>query len=626
MPSKWMYKYFSNLSIKQRILLSFSLILGISLLFTIFNLINLRQYHAQFSQYQQVSADTNLMLEIDHGLAELQHEILSFSYDYGVVSINKVKDKHKTLTTEINQLIKQHTFQEKADRTLIRQMQTLVNSFDGQFERLGAQRKLRDGYINHKLVADFEQIYQAMLLLSSHVGAAQDKILIKELWEAQISISEAELISARYFSSHQFVDEKEVQEYLRIAEGDLNEAIALAQEESIKREIRQLNRLLEQAVQTFDQAAQADRDYFFLIKIVLAGASTEVSAMSEKLKAKALTEQRTLFASAEKEISLNEEVAIYTSILNVLVALGLAFVVGRFISKPLKSITETFNQLANGEPVMIIPGMSRGDEIGDLARAADVVNDANLSTVQLLHEAEWIASTLAKREQELEKSNEELHNFTHIVSHDLKSPVQGIADLVEWIQDDLGADTPEVVSKNLDRVSIRVKRMSSLIEDLLLYSKAGERSDDLSLIDPEEMMKEILELLVIPPGIKVAVSGAVASFESARTPLETTMRNLISNAIKHHDKANGKININMVEKNDHYQFDIHDDGPGIPESDQEKVFQLFQAGSKTDNSTGMGLAFCKRMAEAQGGQIEIHSKEGEGCTFRVFWPKTVRKI
>lgn len=619
-----MHKFISQFNIKQRILLSFALILGVSILFTLLSMFSLRNYHQEFTQYKHVSADTNLMLQIDHSLSELQRHILSFSYDYDVVSIAEVKDEHKALSAAVNQLIKQHTFSKASDGVLIRQMQTLVNNFNGQFERLEEQRNRRDVYINGELSADFERVYQAMLLLSTHVGVKQNKILIKDLWEAQLSISEAELISAAYFNSHQFVEKSEVQRYLVLAEDALKEAAALAKNKLVKEEIVQVHILLEQTIVTFNKAVQTDRDYFFLVKIVLADEYAVLNALSEKLKATSLQEQRDIFISAEKNISFNEQTAIYTSLLSVLVAIGLALVVGRYISKPLKLITETFNQLADGQQVMVIPGVGRADEIGDLARAADVFNDANLSTIELLHESERTTAALARRELALEKMNEELNSFTHIASHDLKSPIQGIADLADWIQEDLGDDIPETVKNNLDRIGIRVNRMQTLIDDLLKYSQAGKKSDAISLIEPEKMINEVLELLVIPSGIKISVSGEIAPFESTQTPLQTAIRNLVSNAIKHHDKAEGNINISMGEEGTYYRFDIQDDGPGIAESDQQSVFLLFKTGSKSGNSTGMGLAFCKRMVEAQGGRIELDSQEGNGSTFRVLWPKTLK--
>ena len=616
-----MYKLMATLNIKRRILLSFSLILGVSILFTIFNVVSLRNFHQQFTEYKHVSADTNLMLKIDHGLAELQRNILTFSYDHDIASIGQVRDKHKELVADINQLIKQHTFKKVSDRELLRKMQATINDFNHKFESLEEQRNLRDRYINNKLAKDFGMVNEAMSLLSTHVGIQQNKLLIKDLWKSQLGISEAELISSAYFSSHQFVEKKEVQKHLLYAEKNLQEAATLAKNAALKVEINQIITLLKQVILTFNKAAQVDRNYFFLIKIVIAGESSELGILSEKLKSQALLEQRQLFIEAEKDISLNEDVAIYTSILNILIAFGIAVVLGKYISKPLRLITETFNKLAKGQPVAEIPGVDRVDEIGSLARAASVFNETNLRTVELLHESERTMAVLARREQALEKMNEELNSFTHIASHDLKSPIQGIADLAEWIQEDLGSDIPESIQNNLDRIGVRVKRMQTLIDDLLKYSQAGKKSDLVSLIEPEKMVNEILELLVIPPSVEVTVSGKIAPFESTKTPLQTAIRNLISNAIKHHDKVNANININMSEESSYYQFDIQDDGPGIAESDQQSVFLLFKSGSKSGNSTGMGLAFCKRMVEAQGGRIELDSKEGEGCTFRILWPK-----
>ena len=225
-------------------------------------------------------------------------------------------------------------------------------------------------------------------------------------------------------------------------------------------------------------------------------------------------------------------------------------------------------------------------------------------------------------ETELRQAYANLEEFTAVASHDLKSPIRGIADLAEWIKEDLGAELQESVKNNLDRIQIRIKRMETLIEDLLQYSRAGRVSAEVSVVDPLELVSEILEIQPLPEGFKVSVTGKSATFRTAKTPLQTSLRNLISNAIKHHDKAEGNINIHIKTEGNYCVFVVQDDGPGIPESAQGRVFKLFQTLSKNKESTGLGLAVSKRMIEAHGGRIELESSsEKRGCTFRIYWPR-----
>jgi|GEM_PF-975389 PAS domain S-box-containing protein len=229
-------------------------------------------------------------------------------------------------------------------------------------------------------------------------------------------------------------------------------------------------------------------------------------------------------------------------------------------------------------------------------------------------------------DNELRQAYANLEEFTAVASHDLKSPIRGIADLVEWIKEDLekdfGENLQENVRVNLDRIQLRIKRMEMLIEDLLQYSRAGRVSAEISLIDPLALIQEILEIQPLPAGFNLSLTGHATAFKTAKTPLQTSLRNLISNALKHHDKKEGHIDISVKTEGSYCVFTVKDDGPGIPKSAQERVFKLFQTLSKTNASSGLGLAVSKRMVEAHGGFIELESNsEVRGTTFRVWWPK-----
>lgn len=608
-------------NIKHRILISFILILLISISFTLFNIVSLHQFQQHFTQFKQVSTDTNLMLKIDNDLSELQRLILLFSRNEHIASIDELNNIHKKMIVDISQLIAQNTFENSSDLKLLTQMQTSVNGFSEKFENLKTQRNLRDDYIDDRLTSSFARINDAMTLLSSEVGVQQDKQFIKNLWEAQLDISKAETISADYFNSREHQKKDAVLAHLTAAETKLQETLKQKELVKIVEMVNKTIMLVQRAKTTFNLTLQADRNYLFLTNIVIAGESAELSILSGQLKAESLLKQSELYADTEKGISNAKILAILTSIVSMFVAVMIAAMTGRFITKPLEMITETFTKLASGQSIVKIPGAERQDEIGELARAANVFNDTNLRTKSLLTESEEMTRKLEAREVELQKKNEDLNSFTRIASHDLKSPIQGIADLAEWIEEDLGDGISEEVKNNLKRIGIRVKRMQHLIDDLLKYSQVGKTTEIKKTINTNELIQEILELIVIPSGFTVNMQGDDVTFESFKTPLQTTLRNLLSNAIKHHHDNAGSISVTVGDKENFYVFEVQDDGPGVPASDQQNIFSLFQTGSKDKESTGMGLAFCKRMVEVHGGLIEVESSVGKGSVFRVLWPK-----
>jgi signal transduction histidine kinase len=105
--------------------------------------------------------------------------------------------------------------------------------------------------------------------------------------------------------------------------------------------------------------------------------------------------------------------------------------------------------------------------------------------------------------------------------------------------------------------------------------------------------------------------------------LQQILLNLIGNSIKYNDKETTKIVINITENPDEYLFEVSDNGPGIPESHQKKIFNIFHRVNKTndDSGHGIGLATVKKLVTSLGGSIEVHSKEGEGATFKFYISK-----
>jgi PAS domain S-box-containing protein len=224
-------------------------------------------------------------------------------------------------------------------------------------------------------------------------------------------------------------------------------------------------------------------------------------------------------------------------------------------------------------------------------------------------------------ERELEQANANLEEFTYAASHELKSPLRGIADLMEWIAEDLGeAQKPEIL-RNLQRVGTRVTRLERVIDELLKYAKSGKSSVEPEMVDPHALIEDALDMQPQRERFQVSVQNEAAPFVTERTPLETVLRNLISNAFKHHDRESGSLKIRVTHADRFCLFAITDDGPGIPTASQERVFRMFQTLAGTAG-TGIGLALSKRLVESHGGRIEIDSADGvRGTTFRVFWPR-----
>jgi len=236
-----------------------------------------------------------------------------------------------------------------------------------------------------------------------------------------------------------------------------------------------------------------------------------------------------------------------------------------------------------------------------------------------------VEQALGAQSEELQRSNRDLEQFAYVASHDLKSPLRAIEVIIGWLRDDLEEYKEGDVHENLDLLSQRTSRLAQLLDDLLAYSRAGRKVGDVTKVDLEEFVSDIAILIGPPDGMKVGPVGYMPSLTTHHAALETVLRNLMSNAIKHHpDPASGHVEVSVEDRGDQFEFAVSDDGPGIPAEYADKVFKMFQTLKPRDDTegSGMGLAIVQRITDWQGGKIWFEDgPNGKGVTFRFTWNK-----
>jgi signal transduction histidine kinase len=233
-----------------------------------------------------------------------------------------------------------------------------------------------------------------------------------------------------------------------------------------------------------------------------------------------------------------------------------------------------------------------------------------------------IQTQLHRQGEALAASNAELEQFAFAASHDLKSPLRAIANLADWIEEDLeGATKPSLV-EHMGLMRQRIKRMGSLLDSLLEYSRVGRQNLKMVEVDLGRMAKDVVETLSQRAGIRVILAADFPIFMAAEVPLRQVLSNLVSNAIKHH-KSEGYVKISAQDKGENVVIEVEDDGPGIDERYHERIFELFQTLKPKDEveGSGIGLALVKRTLALHGGSISLKSAPGQGSVFRVTWPK-----
>ncbi|MBO6518958.1 MAG: HAMP domain-containing protein [Rhodospirillales bacterium] len=256
---------------------------------------------------------------------------------------------------------------------------------------------------------------------------------------------------------------------------------------------------------------------------------------------------------------------------------------------------------------------------GDLEKPVEIAETGDIGAVfQALEQARTrIADAVAQKEQE----RADLDHFVYVASHDFKAPLRGIDNLATWIEEDAGETLNKDSREHLEMMRRRIKRLESLLDDLLEYSRAGRTRVEFEKVDVEEMLTALVENLQLPKGFRVNVEPGMPVIFSPKTPLAHVFINLISNAVKHHDKSEGTIDISGRISPQGYEFKVCDDGPGIPDKYRERIFEMFQTLKPRDvvEGSGMGLSIAKRLVQSNNGEISVVGEQARGTCFKFTW-------
>lgn len=231
--------------------------------------------------------------------------------------------------------------------------------------------------------------------------------------------------------------------------------------------------------------------------------------------------------------------------------------------------------------------------------------------------------TIASQNEELELQKKNLSNFAHTISHDLKTPISGIVGLLNLVE----YENPELQGELRERLEMIKKSAldsSNLITGVLAYSEAGRMSMDVSNVNLNNLLKGIIKDIPNKDEVQVQVANDLPTLLCNTYQITQVFSNLVGNAIKYNDKANGQgwVSVEYSKTPEFHQFVITDNGPGIPEASQATVFEIFTKSSHENNveGTGIGLSIARQLINQNGGSITLNSAEGQGASFTFTWP------
>jgi signal transduction histidine kinase len=305
----------------------------------------------------------------------------------------------------------------------------------------------------------------------------------------------------------------------------------------------------------------------------------------------------------------------------------------RLVSRPIRELAETARAVSERRDYSLRAGKRSSDELGRLVDAFnDMLGQIQARDSELLRAKEELEERVRERTRELEvrneelaQSNKELDDFAYIASHDLKEPLRGIHNFSNFLLEDYGDKLDEEGRSKLMTLTRLTRRMETLIDSLLHFSRLGRVDLAIDRVDLNGIVAEVLDSLAISlaqENVEVRIPRPLPAVRADRARVGEIFHNLIVNAMRYNDKPRKWIEIGVSENGGQPGatpvFYVRDNGIGIPEKHHDAVFRIFKRLHGRDQyggGTGAGLTIARKIVERHHGRIWLESSAGEGTTF-----------
>lgn len=224
--------------------------------------------------------------------------------------------------------------------------------------------------------------------------------------------------------------------------------------------------------------------------------------------------------------------------------------------------------------------------------------------------------------EQLEQAHNENDEFVYIASHDLKSPLQGVLTVLQWIDEDYKDTIDAGLSKNLNLIRSRIKRTDNLLTDLLQYSRINRALTSYQTFDFKDVENHMFASIADLDNFEV--NFPQGALHLPKEAVSTVLFHMVENAVVHHHREKGRIQIRVEENDDDFHITVSDDGAGIEYKYRDKIFEVFKTLQSKDKQegSGIGLAIARKILSHYDGEVRLsEARLLEGATFEIRWPK-----
>lgn len=600
-----------HFSIRGRILVTLGvLVVGVAA-FAWMSLRGQSELTSSFARFQGVQGRATAILELDRVTLELERNVQIYSYTGHVSVARRVNEDIATVRRKVDEVDRLIAAEE--GKQLVERMRRSMQTYSESFNLAVEERALRNDLVRNQLPAKKRAVDAALNELEPALG-------FERLAPIRADLLQLENALLRY------VDEPELERAQAAADLVLSARDKVAKLDVSTKQRMQVDALVRDYGKAIQRVAQARRGFLYLVSVVLAGEASELLHTSKRLRGFVLADVEPITQAVANTSATTRQNVLVGGLLLLLSMLVLGLFLAQSISRPISILTGAFERLSRGEVVESMSVTHRDDEIGVMARAADVFRAKNQETKDLLEQAQEMTEQLRQSQESLAKTNDELEQFVYTVSHDLKSPVVTSMGFVGLARMLAAKGRFKEASEKLDKIERSNKRMIHLIDDLLELSRVIRMEEEADTVDMNALLAEVvseLEPEMLKTGATVEV-GALGRLHGNHVRIRQLFDNLVGNALKYGCPADGsppRVQVGREQRDGEIILFVRDNGPGIDPEYHDKVFKLFHRNDTTKPGTGIGLAIVKKIMDRKGGRVWIESGASTaGTTFFLAFP------
>ncbi len=561
--------------------------------------------------YEEVS----LVYELERDVIDLQRNLLIYKEAASETSSARFYNLMSSVESKLVVFLELSKSDENqlAKETIHRMAQHLVDYRENFGGVISGKKK------HEKIVKDIEDITEQIKQINE-ANLKHSKFL-----DVQYHIEKSKNIMRKYLNSP---DSDYIQEFKE----NVSHTISLLKTKNNRN--KESIKLIKRYKKSFLKLTHITRGYVFLVNVVMAGSANEFLYLGREIR-KTVTENQLILTNEARINSQNiQRNYKYSSGALFAMVMMMAWFLIKRILLPIKGITEVFRVLARGDEVSQIPSTHRYDEIGDLAKAAEVFHTKNKQTHDLLeHSQDMIANQevlnlqLAAEKDKAELAAKSKSMFLANMSHEIRTPMNGIVGLVDLL---LKSEVNDKQRNYLNRVAYSGEIMMNVINDILDFSKIEAGKMEIESVEFE--INSVIENLISSMGVKLEDKALDLRVTVDKTvpkilmgdPLRISqiLLNLCNNAIKFTELGFIEVNFSYSSVSQGcLHIEVLDTGIGMNDDQIKTIFNSFtQADGSTSRKyggTGLGLSIVKQLVLLMDGEIKITSQQGKGANINV---------